>query len=258
MLARIAAAVLVVMLLAPPAVAQVLRGTVLDTVSGKPLEGVQVIAFNAAGARMGDALTKTDGQFVFHLRAIGDYRLQAGRPGYATTITELITVDSASEADVLLPLVRRPVALDTITVIARPLHTTLKQLPYLADAGFYRRQRWGFGYFLTRAEIDRRDALIMADLLKGIPGVRVRCTSATSCRVTMPAADMMFIGKICSPSIVLDGVLLSAGGTSGSGVGLDALNPFNLEAVEVYPHSDGAPVQWRTSPCGAIVAWSRR
>ena len=139
---RIAAAVLALSLLAPPAVAQVLRGTVLDTTSGQPLDAVQVIAFNAAGAKMGDALTRTDGQFVFHLRAIGDYRLQATRPGYATTITELIAVDSASEADVLLPMVRRPVSLDTITVIARTLPAAQKQLPYLVDAGFYRRQRW--------------------------------------------------------------------------------------------------------------------
>lgn len=258
MLARIAAAVLALVLLAPPASAQVLRGTVLDTTSGQPLDGVRVIAFSAAGDRMGYAVTDTSGRFLFQMPAVGQYRLQATKLGYAITITEPIWVGSASEADVVLAMVHGPVPLDTVTVVARPLPTALKQIPYLVDAGFYRRQRWGFGYFLTRAEIDERDALIMADLLKGIPGVRVRCTSATSCNVTMPAANMMFVGKGCSPSVVLDGVLLSPGGSSDSGPSLSALNPFHLEAVEIYPHSDGVPVQWRTSACGAIVAWSRR
>jgi hypothetical protein len=211
--------------------------------------GVRVVAFSAAGARIGGAVTNNDGEFVFQLPAAGDYRLQATRLGYATTITELITVDSAAQADVVLPMVRRPVALDTITVAGQPLAPAQKQLPYLVDAGFYRRQRWGFGYFLTRADIDRRDPLIMADLLKGIPGIRVRCTSATICSVTMPGANAMFIGKACFPSVVLDGV---------PGFSLADLNPFNLEAVEIYPHSGGVPVQWRTSPCGAVVAWSRR
>jgi hypothetical protein len=68
----------------------------------------------------------------------------------------------------------------------------------------------------------------------------------------------MFLGKFCTPSVVLDGVLLNAGGTGRQTDALDVLRPFALEAVEIYPHSTGAPVQWRTSACGAIVAWSRR
>lgn len=131
--ARIAAAVLALVLLASPAAAQVLRGAVLDTTSGKPLDRVRVIAFSAAGARMGDALTNTDGA-------------PARFPGYHHG--------------------RRP---------ARPCS----------------------------------------------PAARVRCSSALNCSVTMPAANTMFFGKPCSPSIVVDGV-------------------------------------WRTSACGAIIAWSRR
>jgi hypothetical protein len=55
--ACIAAAVLALCLLAPPAMAQVLRGTVVDTTAAKPLDRVRVIAFNASGARLGDVLT---------------------------------------------------------------------------------------------------------------------------------------------------------------------------------------------------------
>jgi hypothetical protein len=95
----------------------------------------------------------------------------------------------------------------------------------------------------------------------GIPGIRVYCKDPQDplkCDVMMPGSTTMFIGKACSPSVVIDGLLLHRG---GSGVSYDLneeLRPFNLEAIEIYPHSSGVPVQWRTSACGAIVAWSRR
>ncbi|MEO6331973.1 MAG: carboxypeptidase regulatory-like domain-containing protein [Gemmatimonadaceae bacterium] len=237
--------------------AQVLRGTVMDTTFAGPVDGARVAAFSTAGVRIADAVTRTNGEFTFHLPAGGNYRLHASRLGYATTITEPIRVDSGSEASVVIPMVRLPLPLDTVTVLARPLPATQQQVPHLVDAGFYRRERMGFGYFLTRADIDKRAAPEFKDLLTGIPGVRVYC-SGSACRVTMPGSTTMFIGKSCSPSVVLDGALLSRGGAGASGGGFDALSPFNLEAVEIYSHSTGVPVQWRTSACGAIVAWSRR
>jgi len=63
------------------------------------------------------------------------------------------------------------------------------------------------------------------------------------------------------PSVVLDGVVLRVGGVGNGGDPVDQLlNPFNLEAVEVYTSPSGVPVQFRgyVSPCGAIIAWSRR
>jgi hypothetical protein len=59
---------------------------------------------------------------------------------------------------------------------------------------------------------------------------------------------------------VLDGVVLRVGGTGGSGSLDGLLNPFDIEAIEVYPSPAGVPVQYSgyMSPCGAIIAWSRR
>ena len=247
------------LLTASPAVAQVLRGTVMDTTFARPVDGARVAAFSTAGVRIADAVTKTNGEFTFHLPAAGDYRLHASRLGYATSITELIRVDSGSEASVVIPMVRRPLPLDTVTVVARPLPATPQQVPYLVDAGFYHRQRLGFGYFLTRADIDKRAAPVLTDLFWGIPGIRVHCKNVPEpdCQVRMPGSSTMFIGKACSPSVVLNGLLLHRGG-SVPPYTLNEFRPFNLEAVEIYPHSSGVPVQWRTSACGAIVAWSRR
>ena len=72
----------------------------------------------------------------------------------------------------------------------------------------------------------------------------------------------MFVRGVCRPTVVLDGVVLRVGGAGNARDLLldDLLNPFNLEAVEVYPSAAGVPVQYQgyMSPCGAILAWSQR
>lgn len=82
------------------------------------------------------------------------------------------------------------------------------------------------------------------------------------CDVFPPAATTMFFGQICLPTVVLDGVVLRAGGYRRPAGDLvdDLLNPFNIEAIEVYPSPAGVPVQYAgyLSPCGVIIAWTRR
>ncbi len=221
---RLSVCVLTLGLLAHPAEAQVLAGTVLDSVSGKPIVGARVLLLDSAGTAM--------------------------------------------TARVSLSLPSNPITLDTVTVVAKEIE---RRLPYLADAGFYRRRQEGFGHFLTRDEIDKRDPLILTDLLHGMSGVRVTCGGqqrgpsqggpGVQCTVTMRAANTMFFRGKCNPSVVLDGVLLQPGGTASGGLSLDdVVNPFNIEALEVYPGPEGVPVQYSgyLSPCGAIIVWSRR
>ncbi len=244
--------------MAQPVVAQVLGGTVLDSASGKPIVGARVVLLDSAGTPLNALTTSSDGQFAFNIPHLGEYRLLISRIGYPITISKPFLFSSTFTARVSLSLPSNPITLDTVTIVAKEIE---RQLPYLADAGFYRRRQIGFGHFLTRDEIDKRDPLILSDLLKGMSGVRVTCTGARRCAVTMRAANTMFFRGKCNPSVVLDGALLQPGGTGGGGLLLDDLvNPFNIEALEVYPGPEGVPVQYSgyLSPCGAILVWSRR
>jgi hypothetical protein len=247
----------VVGLLGRAAVGQSLAGTVVDSASGNPVVGARLVLLDSTGTALKATVTSTDGKFTFNLPRLGQYRVLVSRIGYPSITTKRFVVDSAFTARVSLTVPSTPITLDTITVVAKGVE---KRLQYLADAGFYQRRRVGFGHFLTRAEIDKRDPLIFSDLLHDMPGVRVTCTGARHCAVTMRAANAMFFRGPCQASVVLDGVLLRPGGTGG-GLGLDDLiNPFNVEAVEVYPGPEGVPVQYSgyLSPCGAIIVWSRR
>lgn len=244
-------------LLAHAAQAQVLAGTVLDSVSGKPIASARILLLDSAGTAIKALVTSSDGQFTFNIPHLGAYRLLISRIGYPISRSKPFLFSSVFTARVSLSLPSSPITLDTVTVVAKEIE---RRLPYLADAGFYTRRQVGFGHFLTRDEIDKRDPLILSDLLKGMSGVRVTCTGPRTCAVTMRAANTMFFRGKCHPSVVLDGALLQPGGTGGDTSALDLVNPFNIEALEVYPGPEGVPVQYSgyLSPCGAIIVWSRR
>jgi hypothetical protein len=230
--------------------AQALRGTVVDSTSGLPLAGAHVTVLDGRGAMVADAVTGAAGSFTFRLPGFGAYQVRARRIGYASRITDPIAVDSTFAYSIQVVLRVNPVPLDTLRVVAEKV-TVEKQVPWLADAGFYDRRRKGFGHFLDREEIEKKHPLVIADLLEGMPGVEVHCSSWRSCCVAM-AGSRMFILKGCAPTVVLDGVPISGG--------VDALDVFNLEAIEVYPSPAGLPVQYSgyLSPCGAILLWARR
>ena len=243
-----------------PAMAQVLRGTVVDSASGRLLAGAHVRVVNGQGTTVCASVTANDGAFRCHLPVVGGYRVRAARIGYTATITEPLSVDTTSvEFSVRLMLRPSPVPLDTVTVVAENV-TVEKQIAWLADVGFYGRRARGFGYFLTQRQIEKQSPVVMSDALHGLPGVRVACARSTACDLLMPGATSMFVRGTCFPTIVLDGVVVRVGGVSPSDTLDNVLNPFNVEAVEVYPSPAGVPVQYAgyMSPCGAIIAWSRR
>jgi len=238
------------LLAASHATAQALRGTVVDSASRLPLDGAHVTVLDGRGAMVADAVTGAAGSFMFRLPGFGAYQVRAKRIGYASRITEPIAADSTFAYSIQVGLPANPVPLDTLTVVAEKV-TVEKQVPWLADAGFYRRRRMGFGHFLDREEIEKKHPLVVTDLLEGMPGVEVHCSSALSCGVTM-AGSQMFIGKPCAPTVVVDGIVVSGG--------MSTVQVFDLEAIEVYPSPAGVPVQYSgyLSPCGAILLWSRR
>jgi Carboxypeptidase regulatory-like domain/TonB-dependent Receptor Plug Domain len=248
------------LLAAAPAAAQMLRGTVVDQHSKKAVEGVHVIVAATTGTTVGDTVTGADGEFALRLPVVGVYIVRASKPGYSTAVTQAIDVQAGLDASVQVRLQTSAVPLDTVTVVAQDVKVE-QQTPYLAQVGFYDRQHRGIGRFLTRADLDKTRSDRLTDALRGMPGVHVVCGGGQYCDVQGPAATTTFTRGICQQTVVLDGVVVRPGGISGGGDPVDQLlNPFNLDGVEVYSSPSGVPVQFKgyMSPCGAIIAWSRR
>ena len=247
------------LLTAPPIAAQVLRGTVVDAHSKKAVDSVRVSASSATGATVGDTLTAGDGAFAFNVRGGGDYIVRARRAGYVTTVTQPVRVVSGSDATVQLRLKAAAAPGDTLPEVTERVAVE-QEVPYLAQVGFYDRMHRGIGRFLTRAQLDKVRSDRLTDALRGMPGIQIVCNGAY-CDAQAASATTMFTRGTCQQTVALDGVVLRSGGISGGGDPVDQLlNPFNLAGVEVYSSSSGVPVQFKgyLSPCGAIIAWSRR
>jgi hypothetical protein len=116
----------------------------------------------------------------------------------------------------------------------------------LDASGFYDRlQHGGFGYLMTRADIEQRNPHRVADLFYSIPGAQV----------VQPArfgqSHQIRLRGGCTPRLVLDGIAVSMPGAVD-----DVLNVNDLEALEVYPGIAG-PIQYLGGTCGTIMAWTR-
>ena len=117
-------------------------------------------------------------------------------------------------------------------------------------ADFWARRARGFGSFITRDEIEKRDAHSFVDLTRMVPSVRV---------VTMNGRETLRFGRSgtlrdCPPQYVVDGLRIESGSP-------DEFLPTDIEAVEIYPGPSTTPPQFTSRPfsytCGAIVIWTR-
>ena len=233
-------------LLAAPASAQLqlasLVGVVRDT-AGAPVSGVEV------WLRGSDLYTHTADNGGFRLLDItpGDAKLTVRRMGY-----EPITVDirlSAGVRDtVVISMSMVAASLEGISVEEARMTRSTKLLK-----GFWDRKASGFGHFVTREEIDAKDAHSFTDLVRMTPGVNIITVGG---RQTIRLRNTGGRGD-CPPQYWLDGVRLDNAGP-------EEFVPGTLEAIEVYngiatipPQFSPRLVNYGPKTCGAIVVWSR-
>lgn len=113
---------------------------------------------------------------------------------------------------------------------------------------FNRRRDFGLGRFITRGQIDARNAIRTSDLLRTIPGVMI---------AQGPRGAMIRIrASRCDPLIWLDGTPALAGF-----IDIDAFGPQTLDGIEIYGGVSDVPVELRgprgEERCGVIALWSR-
>jgi len=263
----------IAVLLSCPLAGQAVRGTVVDSATGQPVQGAFVALLKDSGEKVGGFATGAPGEFTLRAPAPGRYRVRAARIGYDSATTEALEITGDVGTPLVIRLALRPVPIGAVTAAAP------RRVAWLERTGFYYR-KWmssGSAHFLEREDIEKKHALLASDLMHGIAEiqlVRVMRAGGYTVEPIIRAATAMFLRGpgYCQPSIVIDGQVVRAGGTPDKGdpsigknispqPGLDdLLTPANLEALEIYPSAAGLPAQWSgyISPCGAIVAWTLR
>ena len=214
----------------------VLRGVVVASAGGRPLEGAQV-------GIAGGPQTRTDALGAWTLGNVpaGTRLLDVRAVGFFPEHRPVDVVQGAPP--VRLALNTMQAALDAVKVTAR----------YNADrAGFAERRRKGAGRYLSAEDVMRHAPIVATDLFKRMSGVRVVDGAVV---MRGPFGD-------CKPALYLDGHYFETAETFD----LDSfVRPERIVGVEVYSETNAPPQFMRlptasdsdTGPCGSIVIWTR-
>lgn len=223
--------------------AQALLGHVVDDDTGVPVSWAALLLLDAQGDTVGTVLADSAGWFLFRPHGPGPYRVRAVRVGYRPVTAGPVRMSSPTDAVTLeVRMAVSAVPMEPLKVIAEPRD------PRLKDAGFYRRQKYEPGVFLTPLEIEARHPVFTEDLLRGIPHLEVRPDVSGVMRIWMTR-----LGRPCVPAMYVQGML------QGDMGAIPPLDPNAVRGIEVYRGTSETPVEYAgTSPggtCGAVLIW---
>ena len=214
----------------------VIAGTVKDE-TGTPIPNVEVTAIRTAATARSD----TAGHFMLTVPA-GSVDLNVRRLAYEPILLMMqVSANDTAEVDVTLSIVAQK--LTGVIILADAVQR--RQL----DA-FEARRKLGFGHFITRYQIERRNPRLLSDMTYLVPG-------ATLIQLPNGRAVLRFSrgsARDCPPQYYVDGMMIT-------GFNIDDTPPGDVEGVEFYSGSSTVPVEFSrinsTSNCGVVAIWTR-
>jgi hypothetical protein len=211
-------------------------GKVLDQQSQLPLNGATV---SLLGTRIQTA-TDSAGRFTHAGLAGGTYLLEVRAIGYGVT-SWLLRLRDGEVVDYIFEVAPLGVDIDPIVIEGRASFASRR----LRE--FEERRRGGRGVFITEDQIQTRNTATMADLLRGVPGVRLNCRSG-NCTAQMTRGAR----GVCAADWVIDGMPATMSATP-------ALPTVGIIAVEIYRSPGEVPSEFlkSDSQCGVIAIWTK-
>jgi hypothetical protein len=211
-----------------------LAGVVRTEDSSTPINGA-IAEIRALGLR-----TTSDSSGAFRIGRVpaGEHRLDLRALGYtAVAVTVHIGNDTTSEVRIALI----PIPLPTVDVESGLRRGDERM------RGFHDRRSAGFGRFITRAEIERREVSDTKELLRGMPGVRL-----VGERVQMASSSST---PRCLVQYFVDAIHIV-------GAPFDFLRQFrprDIEGIEVYRGPAETPPEFSRggAQCGVVAIWTR-
>lgn len=119
-LIALVAALLSCLVLAPASQslgAQVVRGSVVDSATSRPIDDFTVQLIDAAGVSVAATLAQAGGRFALHAPAAGMYRLRVLRIGFRRTDTPAFAIGKGETVERLVAMPQVSVALTSIRVV---------------------------------------------------------------------------------------------------------------------------------------------
>ncbi len=236
---------------APPALAQgtgSIRGRIVDTRSGRPLRGAEILL----AGRNRPVLSDNN----------GEYALSDVPPGTATIIVRLIgyagmgqqlTVQSGQTAQANFELARSAISLDEVVVTGQARAVEQRKIAAKVDV-------------LTAQQIERAPVMDVAQLLQGtVAGATVNATSAqagTSGIINFRGVTSVFGSQ--TPVIYIDGIRVDNNDITSSGTGgeessaLAELVTSDIDRVEITKGGAASTLYGSDAASGVIQIFTKR
>jgi hypothetical protein len=248
-----------------------LYGVILDDSAVVPISSAEVRLLDHRQRVAQRVITDSEGRFRFMVGRAGHYHLEAGRIGYRTATSPRFEVQPDDSIGFELRLDTEAVLLAPLEITARSRRTS----PVL-DGFLHRRER-GFGHYITREDIERRNAFYLSDILTTVPGVRVSSTQRGGRGRNVSMARALPGEGDCPVQVFVDGFHMNprvltmveesafepshATFRTDHGFVLDdVLSPASVVGIEVYRGVSTVPAEFITpdARCGTVVIWTRR
>lgn len=220
-----------------------LVGLVRDS-SGHPIPNAEVRLTGSLNLTH----TNDSGGFKLPNLPLGTVNVTARRMGFAPASFDLRMRAGQRDSLVL-----------TLTVLAQNLPGVVAEDEAMARSlrllsGFWSRRSQGFGHYLTRDEIVKRDAHEFTDLVRMIPSVSVQVKNGRSTIRFPRYGGQSAVRGDCPPLFWVDGQRVENASP-------DEFPPNDMEAIEIYAGSATIPPQFAprmtSNTCGVIVIWTR-
>ena len=223
-----------------------LLGTVTDALSAAPVTAAAV----SLRGRPREVQTNRQGGFILSDVPVGVYELSVRHLGYAP-LRHMINVARGATTEVQIGLVPAPLEME-------PIVATAVRLRRLEIKGFYERKRWGellsLGAFFTVADIERRNPLLISDMIMQEASIRRSCRlGSRTCRLYTTRLSTGSSQR-CPMLIYLDGIVVSESGEADLWV-----SPVEIGGVEVYKGPASLPAEFTgpNSRCGVVAIWTK-
>lgn len=237
---RLVARTAVMFALGAPALAAQRPGVISGTV--KDENGARVPNVEIALPKAGIVVhTDSLGRFLVSRLTPGIFDISFRRLSFTPMMLSLqVTSNDTTDVDVTLTMAADQ--LQTVVVEAKP--DRKRELD-----GFEQRRKLGFGHFITRAEIEQRNPLLLSEMARAVPGTQITPTNITG-RMTLRFSRR----PDCPPAYFLDGLFVA-------NFNIDDVPARDVEGVELYAGLAGLPPEFMkqmgVQACGAVVIWTR-
>ena len=211
-------------------------GTLINRESRSPVEGARV---NIVGTGL---VASSDAQGRFQITGVpaGVRVMQVHAIGFSigSWVVQLTEGQNLHQSFDLSP---RTLEVEGVTVSGLDDGTNWR-----SEQSFEQRRQHGHGFFITREQIQQRNALNMADLLRTVPGVMTTCSNGRNCTVRMERST-----RQCQPEYFLDGYPA----TFSTGPNFPVQQ---IRGVEIYRDYFEVPAEFQRPnlQCGVIAIWT--